>query len=87
MLLEDLVKASAAVGATRSRNAKVAALSAALAAAEPDEVLTATAYLSGVLRQRRTGLGWRSLGRLPEHAGQVGGGGEHLVRLGSGEGG
>jgi DNA ligase-1 len=68
MLLADLVNASAAVGATRSRKAKVAALAAALSLAQPDEVLTATAYLSGVLRQRRTGLGWRSLTRLPEPA-------------------
>ena len=68
MLLADLVKASAAVGATRSRNAKTAALAAALATAEPDEVLTATSYLSGVLRQRRTGLGWRGLTTLPEPA-------------------
>ena len=69
MLLADLVKASAAVGATRSRKAKTAALAAALATAEPDEVLTATSYLSGVLRQRRTGLGWRSLTELPAPAG------------------
>ncbi len=59
VLLADLVRASAAVGATRSRKAKTAALAAALAEAAPDEVLTATSYLSGVLRQRRTGLGWR----------------------------
>jgi DNA ligase-1 len=31
-------------------------------------VETATSYLSGVLRQRRTGLGWRSLQALPEPA-------------------
>jgi DNA ligase-1 len=31
-------------------------------------VETATAYLSGVLRQRRTGLGWRSLTDLPAPA-------------------
>ncbi len=68
MLLADLVKASAAVGATRSRKAKTSALAAALATAEPDEVLTATSYLSGVLRQRRTGLGWRSLTELPDPA-------------------
>jgi DNA ligase 1 len=68
MLLADLVEASRVVGATRSRTAKTAALAAALAAAEPDEVETATSYLSGVLRQRRTGLGWRSLTSLPEPA-------------------
>ncbi len=68
MLLADLVAASAAVGSTRSRTAKVAALAAALATAEPEEVETATSYLSGVLPQRRTGLGWRSLAELPEPA-------------------
>ena len=68
VLLTDLVKASATVGSTRSRKAKTAALAAALAEAGPDEVLTATAYLSGVLRQRRTGLGWRGLTDLPEPA-------------------
>ena len=68
MLLADLVRASTEVGATRSRKAKIAALAAALAEAEQHEVPTATSYLSGVLRQRRTGLGWRSLARLPEPA-------------------
>jgi len=68
MLLADLVEASHTVAATRSRKAKVAALATALASAAPDEVETAAAYLSGVLRQRRTGLGWRSLARLPEPA-------------------
>ncbi|MDQ3617055.1 MAG: ATP-dependent DNA ligase [Actinomycetota bacterium] len=69
MQLLDLVKASSAVAATRSRKAKVAALAAALASAEPEEVATATSYLSGVLRQRRTGLGWRTLSTLPAPAG------------------
>jgi DNA ligase-1 len=68
MLLADLVAASRAVGATRSRRAKVAALAEALRSAAPDEVETATSYLSGALRQRRTGLGWRSLTALPEPA-------------------
>ncbi|NUR05565.1 MAG: ATP-dependent DNA ligase [Nocardioidaceae bacterium] len=68
MLLADLVHASHEVRATRSRKAKVAALATALAKAAPDEVETATSYLSGALRQRRTGLGWRSLQKLPEPA-------------------
>lgn len=68
MLLADLVEASRVVGATRSRTAKIAALAAALSAASPSEVETATSYLSGVLRQRRTGLGWRSLASMPEPA-------------------
>jgi DNA ligase-1 len=68
MLLRDVVETSRALGRTRSRKAKVEALATALRAAAPDEVETATAYLSGVLRQRRTGLGWRSLGDLPAPA-------------------
>ncbi len=70
MQLAALVETSRALAATRSRKAKVAALAAALRQAAPDEVETATAYLSGVLRQRRTGLGWRSLTDLPPPADQ-----------------
>ncbi|MFT3859721.1 ATP-dependent DNA ligase [Micropruina sp.] len=60
MLLADLVATSAQVAATRSRLAKVSALAEALTAAAPHEVEIVTAYLSGSLRQRRTGVGWRS---------------------------
>ncbi len=69
MLLADLVDTSAEVAATRSRKAKVAALAALLERAEPDEVVTLTSYLGGTLRQRRTGLGWRSVADLPAPAG------------------
>jgi DNA ligase 1 len=73
MLLADLVDTSAEVAATRSRKAKVAALAALLERAlleraEQDEVVTLTSYLGGTLRQRRTGLGWRSVAELPEPA-------------------
>ncbi|MGA8992900.1 MAG: ATP-dependent DNA ligase [Nocardioidaceae bacterium] len=71
MLLTDLVDASARVAGTRSRTAKVAALAHALTLAATggsEQVLTATAYLSGVLRQRRTGLGHRALQGLPDPA-------------------
>ncbi len=60
MLLAELVVTSHRVAATRSRLAKVAALADALAAAAPDEIEIVTSYLSGSLRQRRTGVGWRS---------------------------
>ncbi len=60
MLLAELVATSAAVAATRSRLAKSAALAQALTAAEPDEIEIVAAYLAGSLRQRRTGVGWRS---------------------------
>ncbi|MBS42034.1 MAG: ATP-dependent DNA ligase [Nocardioides sp.] len=83
MLLLDVVQTSAAVGATRSRKEKVAHLadllrraweehgtgggtpSESLAAEEVDVV---ACFLSGRLRQRRTGVGWRGLASLPEPA-------------------
>jgi DNA ligase-1 len=68
MKLAELVAASRLVATTRSRKAKVEALAAALRGADPSEVETAAAYLSGVLRQRRTGLGWRSMTDLPSPA-------------------
>ena len=68
MQLADLVATSAAVAATRSRKAKVAALADRLRAAEADELAVVVSYLAGALLQRRTGLGWRSLASLPEPA-------------------
>lgn len=69
MLFADLVAVSAAVSATRSRIEKRALLAGALTAAEPDEVEVVASYLSGRVRQRRTGVGWRTLGTLPAPAG------------------
>jgi DNA ligase-1 len=69
--LADVVSTSATVGGTRSRTAKVAAIAALLTQArdaDPDEIATVVSYLAGSLRQRRTGLGWRSLQSLPEPA-------------------
>ncbi|GAA4560154.1 ATP-dependent DNA ligase [Pseudonocardia xishanensis] len=69
MLLNEVVEASAAVGATRSRKAKSAALAALLRRADALEVGPATAWLSGEPRQGRIGVGWRTLsGALPEPA-------------------
>lgn len=71
MLLADLVSVSAQVGATRSRNAKtqlVADLLSAAAQEEPDEVEVVAAYLSGVLPQRRVGVGYRTLAAIPDPA-------------------
>jgi DNA ligase 1 len=65
LLLADIVAASRAVAATRSRKAKVAALADALSAAAPDEIETVASYLAGSLPQRRTGLGWRGVSDLP----------------------
>ena len=68
MLLADVVATSAAVAATASRKAKVAAIAALLRRVDPEDVEIVTSYLAGALRQRRTGLGWRSLVALPPPA-------------------
>ncbi|GAA1912643.1 ATP-dependent DNA ligase [Nocardioides marmoribigeumensis] len=68
MLLADLIDVSARVAATRSRNDKTALVADLLSRAEPDEVEVVATYLSGVPRQRRTGLGHRSLRDLPPPA-------------------
>jgi DNA ligase-1 len=68
MLLSEIVETSAAVGATRSRLKKVDAIAEALRRAEPHEVPLVVRYLSGELRQRRTGIGWASLRDLPPAA-------------------
>ena len=69
MLLADVVTTSQAVAATRSRKDKVAALADLLGRTGPAEAETVAAYLGGTLQQRRTGLGWKSLGDLPGPAG------------------
>jgi DNA ligase-1 len=57
MLLLDLVEASERVGATASRNAKIALLADALRQAGSGEVAIATAFLTGDLLQGRIGIG------------------------------
>ena len=68
MLLADLVSTSLAVASTRSRLAKVDAIATCLRRAASDEVAVAVSYLSGELRQRRTGVGWAALRDLPSPA-------------------
>ena len=68
MLFNEVVETSARVSATGSRTAKVAALAETLAHAEGVELEILAHYLSGSLRQRRTGVGWRSLITRPEPA-------------------
>jgi DNA ligase 1 len=65
VLLADVAATSAALAATRSRLAKRALLVDLLRRAAPAEVPVLTRYLAGELRQRRTGLGRRSLTSLP----------------------
>nr|BFF18202.1 hypothetical protein GCM10025730_17230 [Promicromonospora thailandica] len=73
MLLAEVAATSDAVAATRSRLAKRAALADLLrrSAASPDasdDLEIVVAYLSGTLRQRRTGLGYAALRDLPPPA-------------------
>lgn len=63
-----LVSVSQEVAATRARTTKRALIAGLLAEAPADEVDLVTTYLSGTLRQRRTGLGWRGLADLPAPA-------------------
>ena len=65
MLLADVAAASQEVAATRSRTAKAERLAQVLRDASPDELPVVASWLSGELRQRRTGVGWRSLHGLP----------------------
>jgi DNA ligase-1 len=63
-----LVSVSQEVAATRARTTKRALIAALLKQTPTSEVETVTAYLSGTLRQRRTGVGWRGLAELPDPA-------------------
>ncbi|MGV8846652.1 ATP-dependent DNA ligase [Tessaracoccus sp.] len=71
MLLQELVDASTAMRGTRSRIAKKKVLVGVLRAVPPTEAAIATSYVSGALRQRRTGLGWRSVSTLPQASQQA----------------
>jgi DNA ligase-1 len=70
MLFNEVVETSARVASTGSRTAKVASLAQTLASAHGEELEILAHYLSGSLRQRRTGVGWRSLLARPEPAGE-----------------
>jgi DNA ligase-1 len=66
MLLRQVVQTSRAVAATRARTEKKRLLAATLTAAAPTERALVARYLAGSLRQRRTGLGWRTLSEFPQ---------------------
>ena len=68
MLFAELARTSVAVATTAARNGKVALIAETLRAASYDEVGVVVSYLSGELRQRRTGVGYRSLQSLPTPA-------------------
>jgi len=60
VLLASLVETSSTVAGTRSRKAKVEALAALLRSLDAEEVEVAVGFLTGVPRQGRIGVGWRS---------------------------
>ena len=64
MLLADAVATSAALAATRSRKAKIAALAELLSRAGRDELPAVVAFLTGQPTQGRIGTGWRTLADL-----------------------
>jgi DNA ligase 1 len=64
VLLADVLTASAAVAATRSRTAKATAIADLLRRADADEIEPVTAWLAGETRQGRLGVGWRTLSRM-----------------------
>src|SRR5215203_5528868 len=68
MLLSRLAETRIALTATRSRNAKRDLIAAVLREASGDDVEIVVSYLSGSLRQRRTGVGWKSLQSIPPPA-------------------
>ena len=68
-MLDAVVRASADVGATSSRTAKAERVAALLRDAGPDEAAVVVPWLSGELRQRRTGVGFATLRDAPAPAG------------------
>ncbi|HEY4098839.1 MAG TPA: hypothetical protein VGM33_25165, partial [Baekduia sp.] len=61
MLFAELATTSVAVADTSSRKRKAELLGEALRRLSAEEVEPGVAYLSGELRQRRTGIGWAAL--------------------------
>jgi DNA ligase 1 len=69
MLLADVVATSAALSQTRSRRTKADLIATLLTmTTDPVETEIVVTYLSGELRQRRTGVGWRTLADGPPPA-------------------
>jgi DNA ligase-1 len=70
MLLSRLAETSTALARTRSRLAKRDLIAAVLRETAPEDLEVVVAYLGGTLRQRRTGVGWRTLQDAPPAAPQ-----------------
>jgi DNA ligase-1 len=70
VLLSEVVAASRAVAGTSARSRKVEVIAELLRHAGPDEAAVVVPWLSGELRQRRTGVGWATLRDAAEPAAQ-----------------
>ena len=68
MLLAEVAAASADVGATSARLAKIERLAALLRAAGDGEVPIVVSWLAGELLQRQIGVGWAALRAVPASA-------------------
>lgn len=70
MLLIEVARASAEVGASSARRAKITRIAALLneVRGEADLVAVIVSWLSGELTQRQIGVGWASLRALPDPA-------------------
>ena len=67
MKLTELVETSRRVAEVSGRLEKIGLIAALLARVPPDEIEIAVAYLSGAIRQQRTGIGWAALqAAMPE---------------------
>jgi DNA ligase 1 len=61
MKLAELVDTSRRVAEVSGRLDKIGLIASLLARVPPDEIEIAVAYLSGAMRQQRTGIGWAAL--------------------------
>src|SRR5687767_11264067 len=61
MKLAELVDTSRRVAQVSGRLEKIALIASLLGRVPPDEIEIAVAYLSGAIRQQRTGIGWATL--------------------------
>lgn len=68
-LFAELVATSGTLTATSSRHAKVAALADLLRVLDPEEIVVAVAWLTGVPRQGRIGVAWARASMLTGGAG------------------
>src|SRR5690606_16847688 len=71
MQLLDVADTSAAVADVSGRLAKTELIAACLRRATPAEAEVVASYLSGELRQRRTGLGYAALRSMPPAAAEA----------------